>query len=285
MTPENVTGPVARHAEAPVWWPGWGGLRWVDGDAGDLLTLTDRGVRRQHVDDRYLAFARPRRSGGFAAVGAQDLYLADDPEGPAHPVLRLLDGTGTRMNDGCCDPRGRLLAGSMATDDASGTGVLRRIDPAPDGATATTLLRGITCSNGLGFAPDARRAYYVDTVTRRIDVLDVHDGELGGRRTFAAFPEDAGFPDGLTVAADGSVWVAGWGGGAVLGFDTDGALQERIVLPVPQVSACTFGDDDLGTLYVTTSAQGLDPDHGTAAGSVFAVRPGVRGLPVTPYAG
>ncbi len=63
MTPENVTGPVAVHAEAPVWWPGWGGLRWVDGDAGDLLTLRGDDIVRQHVDDEYLAFFRPRTSG------------------------------------------------------------------------------------------------------------------------------------------------------------------------------------------------------------------------------
>ena len=91
MTPENVTGPVAVHAEAPVWWPGWGSLRWVDGDAGDLLTLRGDEIVRQHIDDEYLAFFRPRTAGGFVAVGARTLYLADGPDAEARPVATLLD--------------------------------------------------------------------------------------------------------------------------------------------------------------------------------------------------
>lgn len=282
MTPENVTGPVAVHAEAPVWWSGWGGLRWVDGDAGDLLTLRGDEIVRQHIDDEYLAFFRPRTSGGFVAVGARTLYLADGPDAEARPVATLLDDGPVRMNDGCCDPRGRLLAGSMSTDSTAGAGTVLRIDAALD---VTTVLPRVTSSNGVSYSPDGRRVYYVDTDTGRIDVFDVSEGELRGRRVFAHIPEDDGVPDGLTVAADGSVWVALWGGSRVRGFEPSGAVREDIVLPVPHVSACTFGGDDLGTLFITTSAQGLRSDHGTAAGSVFAVRPGVHGLPVLPFAG
>lgn len=282
MTPENVTGPVAHHAEGPVWWPGWGGLRWVDGDAGDLLTLRADGVTRQHIDDEYLAFARPRSGGGLVAVGARTLYLADDVDGETRAVASLGDDPRVRMNDGCCDPRGRLLTGSMAYDAAPDAGSVLRVDA--DFAVTTVLPRA-TVSNGIGFSPDGHRAYYVDTMTHRIDVFDVVEGELRGRRAFVTIPADQGLPDGLTVAVDGSVWVALWGGSAVHGYDASGALIATIGLPVPQVTACTFGEDDLGTLYITTSAQGLPADNGTEAGSVFAVRPGVRGVPVTPFAG
>ena len=282
MTPENVTGPIAHHAEGPVWWPGWGGLRWVDGDAGDLLTLRPGGVTRQHIDDEYLAFVRPRVGGGLVAVGARTLYLADDVDGEAHAAASLVDDPRVRMNDGCCDPRGRLLAGSMAYDATTDAGSVVRVGA--DLGVATVLAR-TTVSNGIGFSPDGRRAYYVDTMTHRIDVFDVAEGELRGRRAFAVIPTEQGLPDGLTVAADGSVWVALWGGSAVHGYDASGALIATVELPVPQVSACTFGGDDLDTLYITTSAQGLPADHGTEAGSVFAMQPGVRGVPVTPFAG
>jgi sugar lactone lactonase YvrE len=282
MTPENVTGPIAHHAEGPVWWPGWGGLRWVDGDAGDLLTLGSDSVTRQHIDDEYLAFARPRAGGGFVAVGARTLYLAEAVDGEVRAVASLIDDPRVRMNDGCCDPRGRLLAGSMAYDAVPDAGSVLRLDA---DLAVTTVLPRATISNGIGFSPDGRRAYYVDTMTHRIDVFDVAEGELRGRRAFAVIPADQGLPDGLTVAADGSVWVALWGGSAVRGYDASGALVETIELPIPQVSACTFGGDDLGTLYITTSAQGLPADHGTDAGSLFAVRPGVHGIPVTVFAG
>ncbi|MDR6867101.1 sugar lactone lactonase YvrE [Microbacterium resistens] len=292
MIPENVTGPISRHAEGPVWWPAWGGLRWVDAEAGDLLSLGRDGIGRQHLDDEYLAFVRPRAGGGLVAVGARDLYLADRPDGPARAALGLGGDPAVRMNDGGCDPRGRLLAGSMAYDGSSGAGSLLRIGPALD---TTTVLSGVSVSNGIGFTAEGTRAYYVDSTTRRIDAFDVDEsGGLVQRRVFARIPEGEGLPDGLAVAADGGVWVAVWGGGAVLGFDEDGVLRERIALPVPQVSACTFGGsdpgtgagtDDLGTLFITTSAQGLPRDHGTEAGSVYAVRPGVQGVPALPFAG
>lgn len=282
MRAENVTGPLAHHAEGPVWWAGWGGLRWVDADAGDLLTLRDDGVHRLHVDDRYAAFVRPRTNGGYVAVGAHALHLADAPDAEPTRSVTLLDDPAVRMNDGGCDPQGRLLAGSMAYDSTTGAGLLLRVDA---DLTASPVLPSVTCSNGIAFSPDGARAYYVDTATGRVDVFDVSRGDLIGRRGFAAIPASDGVPDGLTVAADGSVWVAVWGGSCVLGYDAAGTLIERIELPVPQVSACTFGGDDLGTLFITTSAQGLGADHGTDAGSVYAVRPGTTGMPVLAFAG
>lgn len=282
MRAENITGPVAHHAEGPVWATTWGGLRWVDGEAGDLLSLHDDGVSRRHIDDEYLAFVRPRATGGFVAVGARTLYLADDADGPVRAVAALGDDPTVRMNDGCCDPQGRLLAGSMAYDATPGAASLQRIDA--DGAVRT-VLAGVTVSNGVAFTADGTLAYYVDTLTHRIDVFEAVEGELAGRRTFVDIPANQGLPDGLCVAADGTVWVALWGGGAVHGYDPSGALIARIALPVPQVSACTFGGDDLRTLFITTSAQGLPEGHGTEAGSLFAVSPGSKGILPLPYAG
>lgn len=282
MRVENVTGPIAGHAEGPVWAAAWGGLRWVDGAAGDLLTLRDDGVTRQHVDDEFMAFVRPRRDGGFVAVGARTLYLADEADGEARAVAQLGDDRGVRMNDGCCDPHGRLLAGSMAYDSAPGRGSLRRIDA---DLSISVVLPEVGISNGIAFTSEGSHAYYADTATGRVDVFDVSDGDLVNRRPFVSIPSDAGAPDGLCVAADGSVWVALWGGSAVHGYDSSGALIESIRLPVPQVSACTFGGHGLSTLFITTSAQGLDADHGTEAGSLFAVDLGIRGLPTLPFAG
>lgn len=282
MRVENVTGPIAWHAEGPVWAAAWGGLRWVDAAAGDLLTLRDDGVARQHVDDEYLACVRPRRTGGFVAVGARTLHLADEPDGETRAVARLIDDPRVRMNDGCCDPAGRLLAGSMAYDATPGAASLQRIDA---DLAMTTVLESVTISNGISFTTEGSHAYYADTATGRIDVFDVSDGDLVNRRPFVSIPSDIGAPDGLCVDHDGSVWVALWGGSVVHGYDSSGALIERIPLPVPQVSACTFGGEGLSTLFITTSAQGLGSDHGTEAGSLFAVDLGVRGQPTLPFAG
>lgn len=281
MTPENLTGPICMHAEAPVWSPSWGGIRWVDGEAADLVTLRDDGIHRLHLDDDYAAFFRPRAAGGFVALGARSLHLSDTADGPVR-IAATFDLGQARFNDGTVDTHGRLLAGSMALDDAGAVGRVLRIG---SDLTTTEVLSGVEVSNGIGFTADGARAYYVDTATGRVDVFDVIDGDLRDRRGFVSIPEDLGSPDGLTVAADGSVWVALWGGSAVHGYAADGSQIARIELPVPQVSACTFGGDDLSTLYITTSAQGLGADHGTEAGSLFAVRPGVCGQAVVPFAG
>lgn len=282
MKAENITGPVSGHAEGPVWSTSWGGLRWVDGYRGELLTLRDDGIHRLPLGDSYAAFVRPRIGGGFVAVGERTLYLADHADGPVRSALTLMTERALRCNDGGCDPQGRLLVGSMAYAAAPGAGRLIRV--ATD-LSVTDVLASVTVSNGICFTADGETAYYADTATGRVDRFDVVDGDLRSRRAFVRIPANQGVPDGLTVAADGTVWVALWGGSAVQAYAPDGSLTERIDIPVPQVSSCAFGGDDLSTLFITTSAQGLPPGHGTPAGSVFAVRPGATGLPVLEFAG
>src|ERR1700710_2796753 len=61
---EQLTDAVAFHAEGPVWSVQWGGLRWVDMLAGDVLSLGDDGtVTRRHVGT-VAAALRPRVGGG-----------------------------------------------------------------------------------------------------------------------------------------------------------------------------------------------------------------------------
>lgn len=281
MTPENLTGPQAMHAEAPVWSAEWHGLRYVDGDAGDLLTLRSDGVHRLHIDDDYAAFARPRVGGGYVALGKNTLYLADEAD-DVPEAIHQFDLGHARFNDGTVDPNGRLMAGSMSLEDGRAIGKVVRLgyDLADH-----TILTDVTISNGIGFSPDGTRCFYIDTPTGRIDQFDVIDGELFERRPFATIADGDGFPDGLTVASDGTVWVALWAGSAVNGYSPDGRLIERITLPVPQVTAVAFGGENLDELFITTSAQGLGNDHGTDAGSVYRVNLGVTGLPVIPFNG
>ena len=139
----------------------------------------------------------------------------------------------------------------------------------------------MTISNGLGWTADGTLAYYVDTPTREISVFD-YDGELRNRRPFAR--TDA-HPDGLTVDADGGVWVALYDGRAVQHFDAAGRLDAQIDVPAGRVTACTFGGDDLGRLFITTSREGLEPGEEPEAGSLYAAEPGVRGLPALEFAG
>lgn len=282
MRAENVTGPVAQHGEGPVWSRSWGCLRFVDLTEGDVLTLGEGGaVRRRHVG-AIAALVRPRASGGFIVALERSLGLASEDEGEITTLPDLWRDPSVRFNDGCCSPDGALYIGSMAYDGRHGAGTLFRVEP---DLAATVALTGVGVSNGMAFSPDGSAAYYVDTLTGRVDVFDYDGRGLSGRRPFVSIPAEAGLPDGLTVDADGGVWVALWGGGAVRRYSSAGHLDEVIELPITQVSACAFGGEDLDVLFITTSRHGLPNGHQQAAGSVFAARVGVLGLPVQPFTG
>jgi sugar lactone lactonase YvrE len=281
MRAEQVTGAVAFHGEGPVWSNGWGGLRWVDMLAGDVLSLDGDGtVRRAHVGD-VAAAVRPRRGGG-AVIAVERGFVLEDPDG----TLTVLDPVWTdpsiRMNEGGCDPDGRFWCGSMAYDQRQGAASLYRLDR--DGSVHR-VLDGVTVSNGLEWSPDGSLVYYDDTATHRIDVFDYDaDAGLTGRRPFVRFPHD-GNPDGLTVDSEGGVWVALFGGGAVHRYRPDGVLDAVVELPTAQVTACTFGGRDLDQLFITTSREGMGPDDEPLAGSLFRTDVGVAGLPVRQFAG
>lgn len=280
---EQLTDPHAAHGEGPVWWPAWGGLAWVDMLAGDILALDGAGAVTRWAVGPVAAAFRPRREGGVVVATEHEFVLADAFGGPTRAVATVLDDPGIRFNDGGCDPAGAFWCGTMAYDEGTGRGELFRL--APDG-TVARVLAGVTISNGLAWTADGARAYYNDTPTGRVDVFDAEpDGELHGRRPFVTVDPADGFPDGLTVDADGRVWVALWGGSAVHCYGPDGTLLERVELPVPKVTACTFGGDALDELFVTTSRQGEPAGAHPAAGAVFRYRPGVRGLPAATFAG
>ena len=281
MKAEQLTGPVANHAEGPVWSVRWGGLRWVDMLAGDVLSLADAGtVGRRHVG-QVAAALRPRTAGG-AVLAVERGFALEEADGSVTRLDPVWTDESIRMNEGGCDPDGRFYCGSMAYDASTGAAALYRLDV--DG-TVHRVLDGVTISNGLEWSPDGSLAYYVDTPTHRIDVFD-YDAERGltGRRPFVRIPDD-GNPDGLTVDAEGGVWVALFGGGAVHRYTSEGRLDAVVELPTPQVTACTLGGPQLDQLFITTSREGMGPDDDPLAGSLFRVDAGVRGLPVRAFAG
>lgn len=286
MRAEQITAPEADHGEGPVWWGPWGELRFVDMLAGDVLTLHDDGsVSRTHVGT-VAAALRPRIGGGAVIALERSFALASrDDLTDATELAEVWTDPAVRFNDGGCDPDGRFYCGSMAYDATPEAASLYRLTPGAENAPRA-VLDGVTVSNGLGFDPGGNRAYYNDTATARTDVFD-YDRERGlhTRRPFVAFAEGSGMPDGLCVDAEGGVWVALWGGSAVHRYAPDGSLDLVVEVAASQVSACTFGGRDLDTLYITTSRTGLRTGAEPAAGAVFAVRPGIAGLPTLPYAG
>lgn len=279
---QQITPALAEHGEGPVWAASWGGLCWVDMLRGDILQLdpsTGR-VRRFNVA-RVAAAVRPRTSGGVIVAVERGFALADNLHGPWKETSDIWAEPDVRMNDGGCDPSGNFWCGSMAYDERRGAGSLYRVTPAGD---VHAVLDGVTISNGIDWSPDGRTAYYIDSPTQRVDTLTTDDGGITyNRRTAFEILPELGTPDGLTVDADGHVWVALWGGGAVHRYSPTGALEQVITLPVQYVTACTFGGSSLTDLYITTSRLGKDGD--VRAGALWLARPGVTGQETRCYRG
>jgi len=236
--------------------------------------------------DRFVGAVAPVVGGGYV-LAAQAGFLFLDPSGGVMELAQPEAGHAeVRMNDGACDPQGRFWAGTMAFDESPGAGVLYRLER--DG-TCTTVLTGLTISNGIGWSSDGRRMYLSDSGTRTIEAFDFDPatGDISERRVIVRIGETDMAPDGLTVDARGDIWVALWNGGALRRYAPDGSLLDTVALPVDRPTSCAFGGPDGGTLFVTTSREGLDeaalarqPD----AGRVFRIDGlGVSGPPCVPY--
>jgi sugar lactone lactonase YvrE len=276
-----------RLSEGPVWDVQNERLLWVDILVGAVHSLApDTGNEHTWKLDCHVGAVAPRADGGLVVADQRGFSLLDEQAGSrARPVAEILE-PGLRMNDGACDPLGNFWAGSMSYDQAPGAGSLFRLDSA---AQVSTVLHATTVANGLGWSPNATTMYFVDSGTGRVDAFDwAATGELTGRRRVVEIPRSTGVPDGLTVDADGALWIAIWGGGCVRRYNPAGELLQTIELPVSQVTSCAFGGRALDELYITTGAYDLsvvERREQPLAGAVFRSRPGVRGLPATPYRG
>ena len=271
----------AELGEGALWDWRHGLVLSVDLPAGRLLLSDPRDGSTRAIEVGQPVSAAMLRGGDELLLAVRDGFAATDVHsGAVSPLVAVeADVPANRMNDAACDPRGRCFAGTMAFDRAPGAGALYRLDP---DLAVTRILAGIGISNGIGWSPDGRRMYHVDTLAAGLDEYDYElaAGVPSGRRRLVDAQPGWGRPDGLAVDAEGGVWVAFWDGWAVRRFDAAGALSEVVELPVARPTRPAFGGPRLDRLYVTT-ARGPDG----LGGAILAVEPGVRGLPASVFSG
>ena len=272
--------------ESPQWLPAEGRLARIDMGPGVLHVLDPQtGIQESLEFGPPIGFVMPRQGGGFV-VGLGLTIVLIDADGSRRT---LVDLTGSRdaerFNDAVCDAAGRLWVGTLSSTRTQGAAALFMVTPAGD---CTEVLSGLTISNGMDFLDGD--LLHADTATGRIDRYprDPETGALGERATFAEIPEAEGRPDGLTVDADGGVWVALFGGGEVRRYRANGTVDRRVRLPMTPVTSVVFGGDDLGDLYVTTGRYKLSDEalaEQPLAGALLRFRPGMRGRPQHVFGG
>jgi sugar lactone lactonase YvrE len=282
-----VSEEVAELGEGARWDAGAGELLWVDIMAGVLRRAVEDGDGLRTV----AVFSIGEPLGAAAPLASGDGWLLAAAGGFRHlaadgTVTALLDTepADVRMNDAACDPDGRFWAGSMAYDQRAGAGRLLRCDL--DG-TVRVVLPHADVANGLGWSPDGSTLYHADSGTGVVTAYPLDGGEIGPGRVLIR-PEH-GSPDGLTVDAEGGIWVALHGAGEVRRYDPAGATLSVWPLPVSQPTSVVIGGASGRRLFVTTSWENLPPERRAAepaAGRVFAADDaGVGAPPVRPFRG
>ncbi len=233
-------------------------LRWLDHATGGshLVQLDTRpGTVALHRGERVVLSVAE----GFAEL--------DTATGALTRVADVeADRPDRRMNDGKPDPYGRLVAGTMTVDEPRRPGPLYRLEAGPDGAPQAVVLRGgMLIPNGLDW-PEPDLLWHIDTPTHRVDLYAYPErGPLADPIRSLDLSEHSGCPDGMTLDAEGNLWIAFWDGGAVRCFSPEGRLLETVEVPTAQPSSCAFGGPDLDTLYITSAGGGpgaADPEAG-----------------------
>ncbi len=290
MNVEIAVDARAELGEGPIWDDTLKRLYWVDIEGGKLHVHPSGGAADRVLSVGCKVGAVVPRAAGNVVLATQHGFEQFDLETCQRTLLAdpERDRPNNRFNDGKCDPRGRFWAGTMSMVGQAKAGSLYVLET---DHSVRHVLGSVTTSNGLDWSPDRSKMYYIDTPTMMVRAFDydADSGTITGERTVVRIPDGVGRPDGMTVDAEGMLWVAHWDGGRVTRWNpANGELLTTVIFPADRVTSCAFGGDDLGTLFVTTARHGLSPqqlEKQPHAGSLFAFRPGVRGLPASQFAG
>jgi sugar lactone lactonase YvrE len=272
--------------EGPVWVEREAALYWVDINARKIFRLDDGGVREWATPMRVGSLV-PRESGGFVGGTDQGLEFIDSAlsrfDVVAKPEAQL---RGNRFNDGKVDRAGRFWAGTMDDNERQASGALYRFG---QDLAWTVVDEGYRVTNGPAFSPSGDVMYHSDSALQVTYAFDLApDGTASNRREFLRFGEGDGYPDGMTVDAEGCLWIAFWDGWCVRRFSPSGELLRTVEMPVARPTSCAFGGPNLDRLYVTSASRDLDADALAMqpnAGGLFMITAGVGGLAERPFAG
>ncbi len=188
--------------------------------------------------------------------------------------------TNNRCNDAKCDSSGRLWLGTMDMSFKPGASSLYCIDK---NLIVEKKLSNLTISNGMAWTADNTRMYFIDSPTQIIQsyTFDANNGNIIFEKNSVLIPEEIGTPDGMCIDSEGMLWVAHWGGFGVYRWNpADGKLIEKIEIPVPHITSCAFGGENLDYLIITTARGDLNDEDlkkYPESGNVFFLKMKVRG--------
>lgn len=272
--------------EGPHWEDATQSLLYVDIKYMDVHrwnSVTDQDTKL-HMKDT-VSLVVPRHAGGYIIGLGRRLSLLEWDTATATTIVEVDQNTGNRFNDGKCDARGRLWAGTMGFEMGPGkfepeAGSLFSLDL---GRTIRHHIPNVHISNGLAWTDDNKTMFYIDSIPRKVYAFDfdLEKGVLSNQRVAVDFnkPEAGilfGFPDGMTIDRDGNIWVAVFGAGAVVKFDPQtGKNLQQVDIPAKQTTSVCWGGKNLDEMYVTCARVDMSEEEiqrtQPLAGSIFKV--------------
>lgn len=285
MSVECIADVACLLGEGPVWVEREQALYWVDIVSGTLFRHREGATESLPVAQTLCSLV-PRAGGGYVGGSLRGLVTVSPDWEIAPLVDPEPDQPRNRFNDGKVDRAGRFWAGTMDRTEQGATGALYRLDP---DFACTRIDSGYTVTNGPAFSPDGAVLYHTDSGRQTIYAFDCDAaGRTGNRRVFAQFGEGDGYPDGMTVDAEGCLWVAFWDGWCLRRLSPHGERLLELPVPVQRPTSCAFGGERLDRLFITSARRDLSAEdlaRQPQAGGLFVTEPGVRGLAERPFAG
>ncbi len=283
---ELVADVGAILGEGPMWDARDGALLWVDIVGARIFRWREDAPVEIVTPAHAVCSIAPRATGGYVGGSVDGLVALDDALRLTPLLHPETDRPGNRCNDGKLDRAGRFWAGTMDAAETAASGALYRLD---DAHRCTRVDDGYRVTNGPAFSLDGRTMYHSDSALQTIYAFDLDEaGGATGKRVFARFGEGQGYPDGMTVDAEGCLWVAFWDGWCLRRLSPGGSVLEELRVPVQRPTSCCFGGEGLDRLFITSARRDLDAAALAAqphAGGLFAASVGVAGVADTPFAG
>jgi sugar lactone lactonase YvrE len=273
----------SKWGEGAVWWEG--ALFYVDIEGHKVWRFDPKsgGEKSWDVGQR-VGTVVPRESGGLVIAGDNGILFLDPETGKLTPIADPEPDKkpDNRFNDGKCSPDGRFFAGTISLVKKTGDAKLYRLDP---DLSLHEAFGPVTNSNGIVWSGDGKTVYYIDTPRKEVLAFDYDDGHLRNMRSVVSTSHIEASPDGMTIDAEGKLWVAFCHGGCVARFEpATGEELQRVEIPALETTSCAFGGEDLADLFVTTGIHGkIQEEHG---GRLFVIRGlGVKGVVASAFAG
>lgn len=273
----------AKLGEGPIWNHQTQKLYWVDIEGKQLHILDPTKKENKSISlPVQIGTVVPIDSTQCVVALVDGAYLLDVNTETTALIAHLdADNLSTRLNDGKCDPAGRLWVGSMHWDTTEPLGGLFKLE---GNGNSEQVLDGITVSNGIVWSANQKTMYYIDTPTQKVMAFDfdIATGQISNPRVAIEIPKEMGLPDGMTIDAEGKLWIGLWNGDAIVRYDPEtGELIQRIPVPAHNVTACAFGGLNLDSLFITTARLDMSEEELKKypnAGSIFVTVPGVKGV-------